>query len=332
MTETHPPQYSFPKNGEQVSLAQAQELVYQTTVLAKQSGCIPIASAILQKTSSSGLYTLRGYGHNELGWGRPFVHGETGAFQSAGNIDYRDTVLLSSLSPCEFCQGCAAHLGAKEVLYLDALNFVPDQESFSRFDIAHSETRHELCCQHFATWLVEDASLEGRNLWHQDIGSYKADDPIEIDFDKLMPALEQVIGLMRYALSLGEYPCGTVIVNSETYQIMAYGPGSIVRTNDPTAVPEVFAGRQCSARTRWDRAIFVSSSAPSPIANGMFKRWAVRNLVVITPETFGVPTGLRVDYAPIDVQNRAQKIVSEWKASIDSQDFDRLQRLYGGVL
>ncbi len=331
--------HTLPTKGAIVSLEQASDLVYKITVLARQCGCIPIAAAILKPEAQEGLFRVEGYGHNELGWGRPFVHGETGAFRGAGVIDYRNTVLLSSLSPCEFCQGCAAHLGIHDVRYLDAVNFIPDQSSFGKFGIDHCEIRHQLCCDHFTKWLQEDASLGGRNLWHQDIGSYSPGPAVGIDFDRLKPALSQVIELMRYAAALGEYPCGAVVVDAASYNILAYGPGSILRSNDPSAVAEIFAGRQCGARTRWDRTIFVTSSPPSPVAVGMYRRWGVRNLVILDPEPISVQSNLdsiseemKISFAPSNFADGASAIVNNWLRSSDSQIRKYLSELYGGVV
>lgn len=321
-----------------LTLEQAAEVVFEITRQARQCGCIPIAAAILRPAGRKETWRLAGWGHNELGWGLPFIHGETGAFRAAGLIDYRDTLLLSSLSPCEFCQSCATHLGIKTVFYLDGENFIPDQSRFADQGIAHREIHHQPCCDHFAAWLEEDSGPAGRRLWHQDIGSYTPDPACVIDLERLAPAMDMVLRLMRYSVAMGEYPGAAVIVDAADYRIQGYGPGRILASQDPTAVPELFAGRQCGALTRWDRKIFVTSNPPSPIAAGMYRRWNVRNLVILNPEPVSgaseagaAALQLQVTLAPAAWREAAAALVQEWRRQTDAAVIARLSALYGGV-
>ena len=74
-------------------------------------GGIPIGAALFARDG-----TLLGRGHNRrVQEGDPSVHGETDAFRKAGRQrSYRDTIMVTTLSPCWYCSGwCASSASAR---------------------------------------------------------------------------------------------------------------------------------------------------------------------------------------------------------------------------
>ena len=67
-----------------------------------EEGGVPVGAALF---SSEG--ELLGTGRNRrVQLGDPSVHGETDAFRNAGRqIDYRGTVMVTTLAPCWYCSG-----------------------------------------------------------------------------------------------------------------------------------------------------------------------------------------------------------------------------------
>lgn len=64
-----------------------------------EGGC-PIGAVIVDNSSRR----IVGKGHNTLVQdGDPYNHGETSAMRDAGRIDFSDTTLFTSLSPCDVC-------------------------------------------------------------------------------------------------------------------------------------------------------------------------------------------------------------------------------------
>src|SRR3954463_12506631 len=83
-------------------------------------GGIPIGAALF---SSSG--ELLGRGHNQrVQRGDPSAHGETEAFRNAGRRrSYRDTVMVTTLSPCWYCSGLVRQFGIAHVIVGESRTF-----------------------------------------------------------------------------------------------------------------------------------------------------------------------------------------------------------------
>lgn len=71
-------------------------------------GGIPIGAALFDVSGR-----LLGRGHNRrVQDGDPSLHGETAAFRNAGRRrSYRDTTMVTTLSPCWYCSGLVRQFG-----------------------------------------------------------------------------------------------------------------------------------------------------------------------------------------------------------------------------
>ena len=74
----------------------------------RAEGGIPIGAALFTRDGE-----LLGRGHNRrVQDDDPSVHGETDAFRHAGRRrSYRDTVMVTTLSPCWYCSGLVRQFG-----------------------------------------------------------------------------------------------------------------------------------------------------------------------------------------------------------------------------
>jgi creatinine deaminase len=126
-------------------------------------GGIPIGAALF-----GGDGTLLGRGHNRrVQDGDPSTHAETAAFRAAGRRpSYRDTTMVTTLSPCWYCGGLIMQFGIARVVVGEARTF---------------EGRHEWLAGHGVEVVVlDDAECAGLmtafirerpGLWYEDIGA-----------------------------------------------------------------------------------------------------------------------------------------------------------------
>ena len=83
-----------------------------------EGGC-PIGAVIVNHS----LKTIVGKGHNTLVQeDHPYNHGETSAIRDAGRIDFSDTTIYSSLSPCGVCASLLHMRGFSRVVVGDVTN------------------------------------------------------------------------------------------------------------------------------------------------------------------------------------------------------------------
>src|SRR5918911_1178342 len=83
-------------------------------------GGIPIGAALFDRDGN-----VLGRGHNRrVQDDDPSVHGETDAFRNAGRRrSYRDTVMVTTLSPCWYCSGLVRQFGIGRVVVGESVNF-----------------------------------------------------------------------------------------------------------------------------------------------------------------------------------------------------------------
>jgi cytosine deaminase len=88
-------------------------------------GGIPIGAALFTSTGE-----LLGSGHNRrVQDGDAAMHAETNAFHNAGRQrSYRDTVMVTTLSPCWYCSGLVRQFGIGRVVVGDDQNFLGGQD------------------------------------------------------------------------------------------------------------------------------------------------------------------------------------------------------------
>lgn len=83
-----------------------------------EGGC-PIGAVIVSNSTGK----IVGKGHNTLVQeGDPYNHGETAAIKDAGRIDFGDTTLYTSLSPCAVCATLLYMRGFSRVVVGDITN------------------------------------------------------------------------------------------------------------------------------------------------------------------------------------------------------------------
>src|ERR687884_239259 len=83
-------------------------------------GGIPIGAALFDRDGN-----VLGRGHNRrVQDDDPSVHGETDAFRNAGRRrSYRDTVMVTTLSPCWYCSGLVRQFGIGAVVIGESRTF-----------------------------------------------------------------------------------------------------------------------------------------------------------------------------------------------------------------
>lgn len=101
-------------------------------LLARKSyaeGGSPIGAVIVHDATRQ----IVGKGHNTLVQdGDPYNHGETSALRDAGRIDFSETTLFTSLSPCDICAALIYMRQFRRVVVGDATNACGNEELLRR--------------------------------------------------------------------------------------------------------------------------------------------------------------------------------------------------------
>jgi cytosine deaminase len=125
-------------------------------------GGIPIGAALFTKDG-----TLLGKGHNRrVQQDDPSVHGETDAFRNAGRQrSYRDTVMVTTLSPCWYCSGLVRQFGIGKVVVGESVNFDGGIDWLREAGVEVVDLHSEECIELLGTFIAENPAL-----WNEDIG------------------------------------------------------------------------------------------------------------------------------------------------------------------
>ena len=125
-------------------------------------GGIPIGAALF-----TGDGKLLGRGHNQrVQQNDPSVHGETDAFRNAGRQrSYRDTIMVTTLSPCWYCSGLVVQFGIGTVVIGESRTFHGGKDwlverGVKVIDLDSSECRE----------LLEGYISAHPDVWNEDIG------------------------------------------------------------------------------------------------------------------------------------------------------------------
>ncbi|MFD4366906.1 nucleoside deaminase [Rhodococcus sp. NPDC058521] len=125
-------------------------------------GGIPIGAALFTKDG-----VLLGRGHNRrVQDDDPSVHAETAAFRDAGRLrDYRDTIMVTTLSPCWYCSGLVRQFGIGSLIVGESVTFTGGHDWLAEngVDVAVLADRD---CIDMMTDFVRDRP----DLWNEDIG------------------------------------------------------------------------------------------------------------------------------------------------------------------
>lgn len=125
-------------------------------------GGIPIGAALF-----SGDGRLLGRGHNRrVQDGDAAMHAETNAFRNAGRQrSYRDTVMVTTLSPCWYCSGLVRQFGIGRVVVGDDRNFLGGQDW-----LAENGVEVEVVNDPSLVRMMGEFIGANPELWNEDIG------------------------------------------------------------------------------------------------------------------------------------------------------------------
>src|SRR3954454_1327373 len=128
----------------------------------RAEGGIPIGAALYTRDG-----TLLGKGHNRrVQQDDPSVHGETDAFRNAGRQQsYRDTVMVTTLSPCWYCSGLVRQFGIGKLVVGESVNFDGGIDWLREAGVEVVDLRSEECIEMLGAFIAENPAL-----WNEDIG------------------------------------------------------------------------------------------------------------------------------------------------------------------
>jgi cytosine deaminase len=135
--------------------------------LGKAEGGVPIGAALF---TTGG--TLLGRGHNRrVQDDDPSTHAETAAFRNAGRRPhYRDTIMVTTLSPCWYCSGLVRQFGIGRVIIGEAATF-----SGGHSWLAENGVEITLLDDPACTALMTEFIAQRPDLWFEDIGKSTPD-------------------------------------------------------------------------------------------------------------------------------------------------------------
>ncbi len=125
-------------------------------------GGIPIGAALFAADG-----TLLGSGHNRrVQDGDAAMHAETNAFHNAGRQrSYRDTIMVTTLSPCWYCSGLVRQFGIGRIVVGDDTNFFGGQDWLAENGVELAVINDPDLMAMMSTFIADNAEL-----WNEDIG------------------------------------------------------------------------------------------------------------------------------------------------------------------
>jgi len=135
--------------------------------LGKAEGGVPIGAALFDTAG-----TLLGRGHNRrVQDGDPSMHAETAAFRNAGRRPhYRDTIMVTTLSPCWYCSGLVRQFGIGHVVIGEAGTFHGGHDWLAGLGVEITLLDDPGC-----TALMTEFIAARPDLWFEDIGVEKSE-------------------------------------------------------------------------------------------------------------------------------------------------------------
>jgi creatinine deaminase len=125
-------------------------------------GGIPIGAALFTVAGE-----LLGRGHNRrVQHGDPSAHGETDAFRNAGRRrSYRDTVMVTTLSPCWYCSGLIRQFGIGAVVIGESRTFAGGAAWLAESGVEVRDLDSSECVALLGGFIAEHPEI-----WNEDIG------------------------------------------------------------------------------------------------------------------------------------------------------------------
>jgi cytosine/creatinine deaminase len=126
-------------------------------------GGIPIGAVLVHRG------TIIGRGHNRrVQHGSAVLHGEMDALERAGRQAasvYRDSVMVTTLSPCAMCSGAILLYGIPLVIVGENLTFMGEEEWLRARGVRVEVVQDPRCIQ-----LMTEFIKTKPELWNEDIG------------------------------------------------------------------------------------------------------------------------------------------------------------------
>jgi creatinine deaminase len=125
-------------------------------------GGVPIGAALFAADG-----TLLGRGHNRrVQDGDPSLHAETSAFRNAGRRPlYRDTIMVTTLSPCWYCSGLVRQFGIGHLVVGEHTTFSGGHDWLAEHGVGVTLLDDPECIALMTTFIAEHPAL-----WAEDIG------------------------------------------------------------------------------------------------------------------------------------------------------------------
>ena len=125
-------------------------------------GGIPIGSALFDASG-----TLLGRGHNQrVQRHDPSAHAEVEAFRNAGRrSSYRDTIIVTTLSPCWYCSGLVRQFGIPEVIVGEDRTFAGGAVWLRESGVTVTVLDSPECVRLLSTFIEDHPAV-----WNEDIG------------------------------------------------------------------------------------------------------------------------------------------------------------------
>ena len=94
------------------------------------------------------------------------MHGETDAFRKAGRQrSYRDTIMVTTLSPCWYCSGLVKQFGIGTVVMGESVNFQGGHAWLREQGVDIVDLEDPECIALLRDWIAANPSI-----WNEDIG------------------------------------------------------------------------------------------------------------------------------------------------------------------
>lgn len=130
--------------------------------LGESAGGVPIGAALFGPNGG-----VLGRGHNRrIQDGDPSAHAETAAFRDAGRRpNYRDTTMVTTLSPCWFCSGLVRQFGIGRVIIGETTTFFGGHDWLAQHGVDIVVVNDRACVDMMTRFIGAKPGL-----WHEDIG------------------------------------------------------------------------------------------------------------------------------------------------------------------
>ncbi|MET0132808.1 MAG: nucleoside deaminase [Kibdelosporangium sp.] len=147
---------------EVIEASQMLTVARQEALRGKAEGGIPIGAALFGPDGE-----LLGSGHNRrVQDGDPSMHAETSAFRNAGRRPtYRDTVMVTTLSPCWYCSGLVRQFNIARVVIGEAQTFHGGHDWLIEHGVKVTIVDDPDCVELMTAFIREHP-----DLWFEDIG------------------------------------------------------------------------------------------------------------------------------------------------------------------